>query len=269
MPDNFDDPVIADLFITRDGDVGIGQNNQQPNGALHVVGLDNDGSGATLTLDDNRGQRMLLDGNEIDALNNSLNLQLNVDQNLTMVAGGGYVGIGQVEMLSEKVQIDGNLRLDNGLFLSNEAMIFRAGAGSDTSNNSILFQNNAEIEVLRINKDGNVGIGTSTPSQKLEVDGTVKATSFVSSASSFPDYVFDADYNFVSLSEMDSFIKTNKHLPNMPSEKEVVENVLDVSDVVVKSVENIENIYLHLIQLNEKLEALHKENAELKALLNK
>ena len=166
-----------------------------------------------------------------------------------------------------KLHVLGNLRVDDGVFLSNENMIFRS-AMSGSVNNNIIFQNNAEAEIMRINMDGNVGIGTSTPSQKLEVDGTVKATSFVSSASSFPDYVFDEDYQLLTLSKVDAFVKEHRHLPNMPSEKEVVENGLDMTAVVIKSVENIENIYLHLIQLNEKLEALEQENMQLKALLN-
>lgn len=258
-------PSRTDIFIAADGRVRIGNGTQSPNGALLVTGLDNDGTSAVLTIDDNRGQRMLLDGNEIDAINNSLNLQLNTDFNLTLVNGGGNVSIGHLEP-AEKLHVLGNLRVDDGVFLSNENMIFRS-AISGSENNNIIFQNNAEAEMMRISKDGNVGIGTSTPSQKLEVVGTVKATSFVSSASSFPDYVFDEDYKLITLGNLNAFVKEHRHLPNMPSEKEVVENGLDMTEVVIKSVENIENIYLHLIQLNEKLEALEQENAQLKALL--
>jgi len=266
MVNNFDDPVIADIFINKAGLVGIGRNNALPNGALHVYGADNNGPTATLTIE-SPSQRMLIDGNEIDA-NTGLYLQGNSDTNIRMAEGGGKVGVGLNPL--ERLHITGNLRLDNGLFITNKEMIFRPAVADvgDVNTNNIIFQNNAEIEIMRINKDGNVGIGTATPTQKLEVEGTVKASSFVSSASSFPDYVFESDYNLLSLNQLHSFIKENKHLPNMPSEKEVVENGLDVTDVVVKSVENIENIYLHLIQLNEKMEALEKENAELKALLN-
>lgn len=38
------------------------------------------------------------------------------------------------------------------------------------------------LERLRIDSSGNVGIGTTTPSEKLEVSGSVKATSFISTS---------------------------------------------------------------------------------------
>jgi hypothetical protein len=263
-------PSRTDIFIAADGKVGIGNGTITPNGALHVSGGDNTGINATLTIE-SPGQRMLLDGNEIDASQTDLFLQLNAESNVQIAGGGGNVGIGLFTGIStvptEKLHVLGNLRVDDGIFLSNENMIFRS-AMSGSANNNIIFQNNAEAEMMRINMDGNVGIGTSTPSQKLEVDGTIKATSFVSSASSFPDYVFDEDYKLLTLDKVDAFVKEHRHLPNMPSEKEVVENGLDMTDVVIKSVENIENIYLHLIQLNEKIEALEQENRQLKKLLN-
>ncbi|MCG8700773.1 MAG: hypothetical protein MI922_22155, partial [Bacteroidales bacterium] len=133
---------------------------------------------------------------------------------------------------------------------------------------------------------GNVGIGTKTPSHKLEVNGDLMSTGdlisqgnatiggdvlanrFITTAASFPDYVFESNYNLMSLNEVEDFVNTNKHLPNMPSEKEVIENGLDINEITVKSVENIENIYLHLINVSKEIESLKKENAELKALIN-
>ena len=121
---------------------------------------------------------------------------------------------------------------------------------------------------LTISKEGNVGIGTSTTDYKLEVAGAVKADNFISSTSSFPDYIFGDDYKMMPLVELESFVSKNKHLPNMPSEKEVVENGMNISDVTIKSVENIETIYLHLIELSKRLEVLEQENANLKQQLN-
>jgi hypothetical protein len=40
------------------------------------------------------------------------------------------------------------------------------------------------VEVMRINSSSNIGIGTQTPSQKLEVSGNVSATAFISTVAS-------------------------------------------------------------------------------------
>ena len=111
----------------------------------------------------------------------------------------------------------------------------------------------------------NVGIGTTNPTHKLEVSGTIKATSLISSARSFPDYVFAEDYNIQPLSELETYVKTYRHLPNMPAESEVVKNGLDVPEILTKSVENIETIYLHLIKMEKEITSLKKDNARLKA----
>ncbi len=135
-------------------------------------------------------------------------------------------------------------------------------AGNQDNRSLSFLYNNSNH--LSLSKDGNVGIGTTNPDYRLDVEGTVKAENFVSSTASFPDYVFDKEYTLMPLMELESFVNENKHLPNMPSEKEVVEYGMDISEVTIKSVENIETIYLHLIEMKKEIEALKRENAELK-----
>ncbi len=137
-------------------------------------------------------------------------------------------------------------------------------------NRALVFKYNGNNH-LSISKNGYVGIGTTTPAYKLEVNGTVKASQFISAEASFPDYVFEEGYHIMPLTDLESFVDEHKHLPNMPSEKEVVENGMDISEVTIKSVENIETIYLHLIELtkkldyyNNKVELLERENAALR-----
>ncbi len=103
---------------------------------------------------------------------------------------------------------------------------------------------------------------------KVEIFGTAKATSFVSSAASFPDYVFAKDYKITPLSELEAYVTQHSRLPGMPSEKEVVEKGLNIPEVLTESVENIETIYLHLIHIEKELKALQQENARLKQKLD-
>lgn len=111
-------------------------------------------------------------------------------------------------------------------------------------------------ERFRINEDGNVGIGTVTPTELLTVGGTIKCTSIVTDASTFPDYVFKEGYVLQPLSKVNNYIKTNSKLPGMPSEAEVLKNGLNVSQVTISAVEKIEELYLYIIELNAKMKML-------------
>lgn len=131
---------------------------------------------------------------------------------------------------------------------------------------------------LKINYDGNVGIGTESPTSKLDVNGIITCTSVASNGEvsctnisangkittkevevtldAFPDYVFDEDYELRSLSEVEEFIKENKHLPGIPAAKEVLENGLSLGDMNVKLMEKVEELTLYIIQLQKEVDAL-------------
>ena len=178
------------------------------------------------------------------------------------IANNGYIGIGTVNP-EEKLHIMGNLRVDDGEYQSLGPVVLHPDT-DNSGDDSIQFLNSTEEEIMRIHTDGNVGIGTANPTEKLEVNGTVKATSFTSSAASFPDYVFAADYKITPLTELEIYVRRHQRLPNIPSEQEVVKHGLNMSEVLIKSVENIETIYLHLIRMEKEIKALKQENATLK-----
>ncbi len=117
---------------------------------------------------------------------------------------------------------------------------------------------------------GNVGIGTTHPKQKLSVNGAILAKEVVVStaSSNWPDYVFADEYKLSPLSEVDKFIKENKHLPNIPSAEEVAENGLTLGEMQKKQMEKIEELTLYLIQLEERINKLENGNVELKSSLN-
>jgi hypothetical protein len=73
---------------------------------------------------------------------------------------------------------------------------------------------------------GNVSIGTtSSEGYKLAIAGKAVAEEIVVKLqANWPDYVFENTYQIPSLSELEQFIKTNKHLPDVPTAKEVKEN---------------------------------------------
>lgn len=111
-------------------------------------------------------------------------------------------------------------------------------------------------------QNGNIGIGTWNPQSKLAVNGTVTATKVKVTQAGWSDFVFKENYPLRSLTEVETFIKANQHLPDIPSEKEVVENGNDLGEMDKKLLQKIEELTLYLIDLK-------KENTAMKARLDK
>ncbi|MCC8145756.1 MAG: hypothetical protein LIO93_04800, partial [Bacteroidales bacterium] len=93
----------------------------------------------------------------------------------------------------------------------------------------------------------------------LEVKGRIRT-----SVGSWSDFVFSEEYKLPSLSEIKSHIKEHKHLPNIPSELEVKENGIDLTEMQAKLLQKIEELTLNPIQQQEMIDELKKEVDSLK-----
>ncbi len=126
-----------------------------------------------------------------------------------------------------------------------------------THNNfDLLFStNNGSAQMVIQKATGNVGIGTSNPTFKLSVNGNIRSKEVVVETG-WADYVFDEGYALRPLSEVEKFIQTNKHLPNIPSAENIQKNGLSVGQVQTKMMEKIEELTLYIIQLEKKINAL-------------
>jgi hypothetical protein len=83
-------------------------------------------------------------------------------------------------------------------------------------------------------------------------------------SSQWADYVFAPDYKLKPLSEVEAFVKTNKHLPNVPSAQEIENDGLDVADMLARQMEKIEELTLYMIEMKKEIDILKSENASLK-----
>lgn len=105
-----------------------------------------------------------------------------------------------------------------------------------------------------------LGIGTKDPSAELSVNGTIKARKVTVTQNSWSDYVFNDDYPLMSLANLDSFVRRNRHLPDIPSAKEVAENGINIGDNQALLLKKIEEMALYLIQQQRQIDALTKRN---------
>lgn len=102
---------------------------------------------------------------------------------------------------------------------------------------------------------GNLLIGKTSQtntSYKLDVDGYVRADKVVVNTSG-ADYVFDSTYNLRSLDEVESFIKSNHHLPEIAPAADMQANGIDIGNNQTKLLQKTEELTLYLIQQNKQL----------------
>lgn len=120
-----------------------------------------------------------------------------------------------------------------------------------------LYDANNKSSSLIVSNSGNVGIGTTnTGTYKLAVDGTIGAREIKVEATGWSDFVFEDDYKLKDLEEVESFIKDNKHLPDVPSEKEVLENGIQLGEMDAKLLQKIEELTLYMIEQNKTIKEL-------------
>jgi trimeric autotransporter adhesin len=101
-----------------------------------------------------------------------------------------------------------------------------------------------------------VQTGILTEKLKIAIKGTPK----------WSDYVFAKNYKLKSFEELESYIQTNKHLPNIPSAEEMVKNGLDVATMDAKLLEKIEELTLYVLDLGKQNVEMKKEIERLKKI---
>jgi len=144
-------------------------------------------------------------------------------------------------------------------FSTNAMGIFN---GSTTKEDIFLYnQNSPTADFLVLKSTGNVGIGTSDPgTYRLAVEGTIGARKIKVTQGSWADYVFKPEYKLRPLSELEAYIKKYKHLPDVPSEQEVLGKDMDISETQVLLLKKIEELTLYIIQQQKEIDQLKKKN---------
>lgn len=193
-----------------------------------------------------------------------------------------------------QIRNEPTFRINNSCYYS----VMQSPAGFVPANIMEVFGNvtygtNTPVNYMRfvINNNGYVGIGLDVASYKLDVNGDFRTSGIAIIGSTtmptpsgynlyvkqgilteklkianvnsteWSDYVFDKDYKLMELNEVSMYVKHHKHLPNVPSAKEVSENGIDVVKMEATLLRKIEELTLYLIELQN-------ENVEIKRELN-
>ncbi len=197
-----------------------------------------------------------------------LNFYNSTSGNAMSITGDGRVGIGTTTP-QDKFSIytppnnAGLVHYDNDVKIA--TWVIGAGSGEygghlgTMSNHALHFFTNNSAARVTLLPNGNFGIGTTNPAEKLSVNGTIRSKELKIEIINWPDYVFADNYKLQSLYDVEKFIHTNKHLPNIPSAEDIQTNGLKVGEVQTKMMQKIEELTLYIIELNKRIEKLEVE----------
>ncbi|MBP2833275.1 hypothetical protein J8281_13860 [Aquimarina sp. U1-2] len=184
----------------------------------------------------------------------------------------GNVGIG-ISNPSAKLQVDGDISSVNkigfsthdafnvlGNSVAHYGLSRISGSGYHRVGLSGFFGLNFYTEGkerIRVNQNGNVGIGTTTPDAKLTVKGKIHAEEVkIDLSVPAPDYVFKKEYDLLTIDEVQQHIQEKGHLPNIPSAKVMETEGVDLGVMNMKLLEKIEELTLYMIQQQKEIELL-------------
>ncbi|OCK49707.1 hypothetical protein BA768_07350 [Chryseobacterium sp. CBo1] len=147
--------------------------------------------------------------------------------------------------------------------------------------NAFVVYNNSPNEVINIRVDtdsqtvflqeqsGRVVIGAQLAQYTSNYDGyklfvkdgirTEKVQVDIATQNGWADYVFAKDYKLMPLKELDQFINTNGHLPEVPTTEEAIKNGIELKEMNILLLKKIEELTLYTIEQQKRIEALEKK----------
>jgi hypothetical protein len=240
------------ITVVNDGKVGIGTAST-PTQKLEVAGNVKITSGYAMT-----SQVQAIDANGLKLYNSA--------GSGILINNSGNVGIGttnptaQLELYDIYTAGGTNLKIGNDSYLSDI---------DETNTLGILGAVNNAVGAIKLGltgpklygENGNLGIGTTNiTGYKLAVAGIIHAEEVkVEHADSWYDFVFDENYELQDVYELEEFIKQNKHLPDVPAEKEVKENGINLGEMNGLLLKKVEELTLYIIQQQKEIDELKRK----------
>lgn len=189
----------------------------------------------------------------------------------------GKVAIGDVPVpeIAAKLHIRSDEGEDAGIFmepkdLEHSSVFIKMrdeGHGIEVDKNGTLTIKSKSGNVnSKLLLHGNVGINTlsTSPSYSLCVKGGILADKInIMHPTHWPDYVFSSDYPLMPLSDLEAFVKENHHLPEVPSENDIMAEGIEIGDMQGILLKKIEEMTLYILQQQEQIDKLEQRINEL------
>lgn len=187
----------------------------------------------------------------------------------------GKIGIGNVTSPLAKLHMLSDSNEDAGLILETSNKTQKSAFMKLYDNNHVIEVSKKGMRIAAVNDDlsvdaktiamsGKVGINTDNRftgdyDYTLAVNGGILTTEvFVKEVGEWHDYVFADDYKLMTINDLKGYVKDNKHLPDFPSENEIVEKGYNVAIMEGLMLKKIEELTLYIIELQEQLQAQRK-----------
>lgn len=175
----------------------------------------------------------------------------------------------QTGELNYKVEANGKTIIGNQQSAPNSALlnVNVAGTSSAAATAFNMFDGYNNKVNFQIKSDGKTIIGNKTITSGshtdalLTVNGKIVGKEVVATPNNWgwADFVFSKNYNLPTLKHVEDFYTKHGHLENIPSEKEVMENGIDLAEMNKLLLQKIEESTIYIVELNKQMEAMSKQ----------
>lgn len=122
----------------------------------------------------------------------------------------------------------------------------------------------AQLDVNGDFRANAIGIGINPPpssdSYKLWVEGGIAAREVKVTSGTFPDFVFEKNYQLMGLDSLEQYITIEKHLPDIPSQSEIEKDGgVKIGELQLKLLQKLEEQSLYIISLQKQINELREQ----------